>query len=83
MLEKMYCKVFLLFICSIYSFAKAIEVVPLQGANFELTISSYKYIAVLLYDQSHDSRIMEKRWSLAASLVKSLPSDCAMAKVVL
>lgn len=65
--------------CLVYA-AQAREVTELHGANFELTLTSYKYIAILFYDDSNAGRNMKNSWMVAANDVV-LPDDCDMAQV--
>lgn len=78
---------------NIYSFAyllwqsamlvNAIEVVELQGVNFELSLTSYRYLAILFYDDSNTSRDLEDMWTAASDKIQTLPHECEMAKVKL
>lgn len=63
---------------------QARPVLELGSSNFELTITAYKYLAVLFYDQSEQSKLLEEQWLKAAKLIgDSLPADCELAKVSL
>jgi hypothetical protein len=57
------------------------EVLELQGTNFELTLTTYKYLAVLFYDDSPTGRKHRDNWAIAAENIGRLPVDCAMAQV--
>ena len=57
------------------------DVIELQGINFELAITSYKYIAILFYDDSVKSKEMEKQWLISAMKIDNLPKDCEVGKV--
>jgi hypothetical protein len=57
------------------------EVLELQGINFELALTSYKYLAVLFYDETDFGMNLENNWSLAAESISGLPQDGEMAKV--
>jgi len=59
---------------------QAREVTELHGTNFELTLTSFKYIAILFYDDTNAGRNMKNNWMLAADDVL-LPDDCDMAQV--
>ena len=61
---------------------QAREVTELHGTNFELTLTSFKYIAILFYDDTNAGRNMKNNWMLAADDVV-LPDDCDMAQVQL
>lgn len=78
---------------NIYSFAyllwqiaammqvNSIEVVELQGVNFELSLTSYRYLAILFFDDSSSSRDLEDMWTAASDKIQTLPHECEMAKV--
>lgn len=66
----------------LYCAAQAREVTELHGANFELTLTSYKYIAILFYDDTNAGRNMKNSWMMAAHEVV-LSEDCDMAQVCL
>ena len=57
------------------------DVLELQGVNFELALSSYKYVAILFYDNSPQGKALERSWMRAAEDLDSLDSDCEIAKV--
>jgi hypothetical protein len=59
-------------------------ILELQSLNFELTITSYQYLAVLFYDESDKGIALEKAWSDAASLIdtSSICNDCEISKVI-
>jgi hypothetical protein len=57
------------------------EVLELQGTNLELTLTTYKYLAVLFYDNSPASRTYRSNWALAAEDIGRLPVDCEIAQV--
>ena len=59
----------------------SIEVVELQGVNFELSLTSYRYLAILFYDDSNPSRDLEDMWTAASDKIQTLPHECEMAKV--
>ena len=59
----------------------AIETVDIRGDNFELIISSYKYLAILLYDDSDLSMALFNQWDIATSLIQSFPTGCGVAQV--
>ena len=73
----------LVFNCALllFSFASCREVQELQGTNFELALTSYKYLAILFYDDSDVGRNLENNWMLAGQGVADLPHECEMAKV--
>lgn len=60
-------------------FAK--DILELQGVNFELSLTSYQYLAILFYDDNDLEKDLENTWSSAADLIKTLPHECEMAKV--
>ena len=58
------------------------EVVELQSTNFELTLTAYKYIAILFYDDSAKGQQMVSTWDQGGlAMSETLPQDCEMAKV--
>jgi hypothetical protein len=61
--------------------AAARSVLELEGSNFELTMTTYKYLAVLFYDNSELSRKYRKNWATAADEIANLPPDCEIAEV--
>jgi hypothetical protein len=61
------------------SFGK--ELLQLQGDNFELALTSYKYIAILFYDDSRTGNSIRREWVEASNLATNLPSDSEMAMV--
>ena len=38
----------------------------LQGVNFELALTSYKYAAILFYDSSSQGQVLVEQWHKAA-----------------
>ena len=66
--------------CNISVFAK--DILELQGVNFELSLTSYQYLAILFYDDNDLEKDLENTWSSDADLIKSLPHECEMAKVL-
>eukprot|EP01039_Chlorochromonas_danica_P001573 gene1573-1718_t len=71
----------LLVLCCI---SNARIVLELESTNFELTLTAYKYIAILFYDESLQGKRLEKAWIDAATLLKEedLPEDCEIAKTL-
>lgn len=57
------------------------DVLELQGTNLELTLTSYKYLAILFYDESDLGRNYVNNWRLAAQDLKYLPKECEIAQV--
>ena len=57
------------------------SVVELQSLNFELTITSYQYVAILFYDTSDYGLQQMTTWVESASLVDSICDDCEIAMV--
>lgn len=57
------------------------DVLELQGTNLELTLTSYKYLAVLFYDDSDLGRDYMNNWRLAAQDLKYLPKESEIAQV--
>jgi hypothetical protein len=70
-----------LFLLSFFLGATGREVVELQGVNFELALTSYKYVAILFYDSSANGKELEQKLILSAERIESLPTDCEIAKV--
>lgn len=66
------------FVCSV---VVGREVTELHGANFELALTSYKYIAILFYDNTNAGRNMKNNWMLAAEDLVNFPVDCEIAQV--
>jgi hypothetical protein len=71
----------LLLVSIALALTSAKEVLELQGINFELALTSYKYLAVLFYDETDFGMNLENNWSLAAEGIEGLPQDGEMAKV--
>lgn len=74
---------FLLFVDFI-CFVKLIEsrkVLEIQGENFELAITSYKYIAILFYDQSDKGINLYDLWINTANELENWNPDCEIAMV--
>ncbi|KAJ1430041.1 hypothetical protein B484DRAFT_449113 [Ochromonadaceae sp. CCMP2298] len=71
----------LLVACIALALTAAKEVLELQGINFELALTSYKYLAVLFYDETDFGMNLENNWSLAAESIAGLPQDGEMAKI--
>jgi hypothetical protein len=61
--------------------AAAKSVLELEGSNFELTMTTYKYLAVLFYDNSELSRKYRENWTNVADEIENLPPDCEIAEV--
>jgi hypothetical protein len=61
--------------------AAAKSVLELEGSNFELTMTTYKYLAVLFHDNSELSRNYRENWTNAADEIANLPPDCEIAEV--
>lgn len=59
------------------------DVTQLHGANFELTLTSYKYIAILFYDGTNAGRNMKNNWMMAAEIIDDLSPDSDIAQVTL
>jgi hypothetical protein len=57
------------------------SVLELEGSNFELTLTTYKYLAVLFYDNSELSKKYRENWATAADEIANLPPDCEIAEV--
>jgi hypothetical protein len=55
-------------------------VLELQPLNFELSITSYQYLAVLFTDSSEISVSLSDTWAAAASLAE-VCADCAVARI--
>lgn len=54
----------------------------LEGTNFELTITAYRYLAVLFYDDSPKGQQIQQMWKKTATILKnSLPDDCEIGMV--
>lgn len=67
-------------LCAVLALSR--ELLELEGSNFELTITAYKYLAVLFYDHSAEGKELLDIWSTAvASLYDPLPEDCEIGKV--
>jgi hypothetical protein len=68
-------RVFLL-LCLILSRALALELFDVESSNFELTLSSNDYVAMLFYDDSMLGRALKKNWESAANrLHRTLTPD--------
>jgi hypothetical protein len=73
---------FLLVICLVFdSFVESKSVVELQSLNFELTVTSYQYLAILFYDSSDSGLQQKASWVESVSLIDSICDDCEIAMV--
>jgi len=72
---------FLVLVVCLCAQSDARKVTELHGTNFELTLTTFKYIAILFYDDTSAGRNMKNNWMLAAGDV-DLPEDCDMAQVL-
>lgn len=68
-------------IAALFSSSFAKEVLKLQNVNFELAVSSYKYIAILFYDDSKESTKLTNSWLEAAKSVNGLDVDSEIAMI--
>ena len=57
------------------------ELLELQPTNFELALSSYKYIAVLFHDSTTRSQQLLQEWHRAAEMIESLNEDGEIATI--
>jgi hypothetical protein len=59
------------------------EVVELYGTNFELALSTYKYVAVLFFDDSKEGQRMRNEWATACASIDlgDMPEDSEMASI--
>ena len=57
------------------------QVLEIQGVNFELVVSSYKYTAVLFYDKSIEGKQLEDEWIQANDMLEGLQEDRELAKI--
>lgn len=62
---------------------RAKQVLELQGVNFELAITSYKYVAVLFYDDSARGASLHNAWMKASEALDDLDADSELATVSL
>ena len=51
------------------------QVLELQGVNFELALTSYKYAAILFYDESQTGQKLKREWLKAAESIGSSSSS--------
>lgn len=75
---------FLISLIGISSFVSSKLVVELQSLNFELTVTSYSYLAILFYDPTNDVGLQYKStWAEAVSLIENhtICDDCEVAMV--
>ncbi len=70
-----------LIVIAIFALCVGKDLLQLQGDNFELALTSYKYIAILFYDDSKAGQSIRRQWSHAAQLLGKLPSDSEIAMV--
>ena len=60
----------MLFSCLVLSIfvatVSARTALELQGVNFELALTSYKYAAILFYDSSSQGKVLVEQWQKAA-----------------
>lgn len=61
----MFCNA-LLILVSFFTYALSRSVLELQGVNFELALTSYKYAAILFYDSSSAGQTLIEQWLKAA-----------------
>jgi len=73
--------IIIIWLISIIGVAIARDVVKLEAVNFELAITSYPYVAILFYDESEESKILEANWETAASELGDFYMDGEMGKV--
>lgn len=72
----------LLVVGYLLTFCSGHEVIELQSTNFELTVTTYKYIAILFYDESSQGQKLMQSWLDGGLAIKgNLPTDCEMSKV--
>ncbi len=73
---------FLTLVClfHVLAFAFCKELVSLEGANFELTLASNKYVIVLFYDQSSKGDELKKVWSKVGDIV-DIHTDAEIAQI--
>jgi hypothetical protein len=62
----MICNVSLILLVSFLAVAVSRSVLELQGVNFELALTSYKYAAILFYDSSTNGQNLIDQWLKAA-----------------
>lgn len=60
--------------------AFARKLTELHGANFELALSSYRYLAVLFYDDSAKGASLQNQWEDGANLIEFLPDEAEIAQ---
>lgn len=73
-------RMLLLLVCCV-ALVSAKELLQLQGDNFELALTTYKYLAVLFVDDSRVAVNVRREWIRAAELITDLPEDAEIALV--
>ena len=57
------------------------DIIKLEAVNFELALTSYPYVAILFYDDSNESKLLEKNWEDAGNMLEDFNMDGELAKV--
>lgn len=57
------------------------DVLEIQGLNFELAVSSHRYLAVLFYDESPTGQSLLQQWQAAAQSITDMPADSELAQI--
>jgi hypothetical protein len=73
-------RILVLILAAIWSI-NARRVLELQGVNFELALTSYKYVAVLFYDKTTRGQSLLKAWLAASEELDDLSSEAELAMV--
>lgn len=63
------------------SLISARDIIKLEAVNFELAITSYPYVAILFYDTSEKSKVLEKHWDEVVNLLADFKMDGELAKM--
>jgi hypothetical protein len=73
--------IFFIFLWVLYC-VEAKDIFQLEESNFELTITAYRYLAVLFTDSSPSSKELELHWKEASSLLgDDFPENCEIGMV--
>lgn len=76
-----HCSIIILCALAYLFIINAKQILELQGVNFELAITSYKYVAVLFHDKSSKGKELLEAWTKASLELDDLNSDSEIAKV--
>ena len=79
MLARLSC--WLLLLALVLQSVIGIHLLELEGSNFELALTSNRYVSILFYDDSATGKKLEANWGKAAALLDDLHEEGEMAKI--